>query len=106
MQIKLFPKATYVCTEGPRFETPAEINMFSKFGEVVGMTGVPEVVMAHEAGMCYASLCIVTNWAAGLSSQKLSPEEVMEIMKEKGEVVLTLLLESLLSLPENKTCSC
>ena len=47
---------TYVCTEGPRFETPAEIKMFHMLGgDTVGMTNVPEVNLANEAGngICY-----------------------------------------------------
>jgi 5'-methylthioadenosine phosphorylase len=103
--IKVLPSATYVCTEGPRFETPAEIQMYSKVADVVGMTGVPEVVMAREAHICYASLCIVTNWAAGLQ-KTLSHHECVEIMAEKRRHVLTLLLESLLSFPSERTCSC
>ena len=48
---------TYVCTEGPRFETPAEIKMFKMLGgDLVGMTGVPEVTLARERGICYNSI--------------------------------------------------
>jgi 5'-methylthioadenosine phosphorylase len=57
---------TYVCTEGPRLETAAEIAMFSWGGaSVVGMTLSPEVWLAAEMGIPYASLCIVTNMATG-----------------------------------------
>lgn len=86
----------YVCTEGPRFETPAEIRAFSSLGgDVVGMTGVPEVVLAREAGMCYASLCIVTNYAAGMAGRALGAEEVFALMDAKRELLartLALLL--------------
>ncbi len=74
---------TYVCTEGPRFETPAEIRMFAALGgHLVGMTGVPEVVFARELGLCYASVCIVTNLAAGLSENPLTADEVNAVMDE------------------------
>jgi 5'-methylthioadenosine phosphorylase len=57
---------TYVCTEGPRLETAAEIAMFGWGGAaVVGMTLAPEVWLAAELGIPYASLCIVTNMATG-----------------------------------------
>ncbi|MBI5668357.1 MAG: MTAP family purine nucleoside phosphorylase [Chloroflexi bacterium] len=57
---------TYVCTEGPRLETAAEIAMYGWGGAaVVGMTLVPEVWLAAELGIPYASLCIVTNMATG-----------------------------------------
>jgi 5'-methylthioadenosine phosphorylase len=63
------PHAThgvYVCTEGPRLETAAEIAMYGWGGAaVVGMTLAPEVWLAAELGIPYASLCIVTNMATG-----------------------------------------
>jgi len=62
------PSPTYVCTEGPRLETPAEIAAFGRLGaDVVGMTLCPEVWIAAEMGLPYASLCAVTNMAAGLA---------------------------------------
>ncbi|NLA27102.1 MAG: S-methyl-5'-thioinosine phosphorylase, partial [Firmicutes bacterium] len=60
----------YVCTEGPRFETPAEIKMLAHLGsDLVGMTNVPEVVLAREAGLCYATIALVSNFAAGISAE-------------------------------------
>jgi len=57
---------TYVCTEGPRLETAAEIAVFGWGGAaVVGMTLCPEVWLAAELGIPYASLCIITNMATG-----------------------------------------
>jgi 5'-methylthioadenosine phosphorylase len=71
------PAATYACVDGPRFESPAEVRMLALLGAtVVGMTGLPEAVLARELGMCYASLAIVTNPAAGLSEAALDHEDV------------------------------
>ncbi|MDF2874551.1 MAG: S-methyl-5-thioinosine phosphorylase, partial [Sporomusa sp.] len=84
--ISIHQQGTYVCTEGPRFETPAEIKMFAKFGgDVVGMTNVPEVVLAREAEMCYATVSMVTNFAAGISPQPLTHHEVLETMQGNAE---------------------
>jgi len=84
--------ACYVCTEGPRFETPAEIRMFRRLGaDLVGMTSVPEVVLARELGMCYASIGMVTNEAAGIAKHPLTHAEVMESMKELGGKVAQLI---------------
>lgn len=59
--VPLGRRVTYVCVDGPRYETPAEIRMFAQLGgDVVGMTGVPEVVLAREMGMCYGAMAIVT----------------------------------------------
>jgi 5'-methylthioadenosine phosphorylase len=78
--------ATYVCTEGPRFETPAEIRMFRRLGgDLVGMTSVPEVTLAREAGLCYASVAVVTNWAAGVSEAPVVHEEVTQFMSQQAE---------------------
>ncbi|NMB12628.1 MAG: S-methyl-5'-thioinosine phosphorylase, partial [Firmicutes bacterium] len=53
--LPLHSKGCYVCVEGPRYETPAEILAYRRLGgDVVGMTNVPEVVLAREAGLCYA----------------------------------------------------
>lgn len=60
-------EAVYVCTEGPRFETAQEIKMFKKLGgDVVGMTNVPEVVLAKELGICYSTIGIISNWCTGM----------------------------------------
>lgn len=86
-------RATYVCTEGPRFETPAEIRAYARLGgDLVGMTGVPEVVLAREAGLCYATVAIATNWAAGLAGRPLSHAEVVEAMARATADVRRLLL--------------
>ena len=60
------PDPIYVCTEGPRLETEAEIERYRRAGaDVVGMTLSPEVFLAQEVGIRYASLCYVTNFATG-----------------------------------------
>ena len=85
----------YVCTEGPRFETPAEINMFKALGaDVVGMTNVPEVVLARELGVHYSLISIVTNYAAGMQ-ERVSHEEVLRIMERIGGRVKELIMESI-----------
>jgi 5'-methylthioadenosine phosphorylase len=89
--VRLREGLVYVCAEGPRFETAAEIKMFRALGgDVVGMTGVPEVVLANEKGMEYASVVIATNWAAGIQ-EKVSHEEVLEVMKRSGKTAHSLI---------------
>jgi 5'-methylthioadenosine phosphorylase len=80
--LAIHPSGIYVCTNGPRFETPAEIRMFEKLGgDVVGMTGVPEVNLAREMGMHYASASYSINWAAGIEDQiGLVTEGVSELL--------------------------
>ena len=98
---------TYVCTEGPRFETPAEIRMFAKLGgDLVGMTSVPEVVLAREVQMCYATICMVTNYAAGIAEYKLSHEEVVGVMAKNVANLRRLIMETIENLEEDRTCEC
>ena len=81
----------YVCAEGPRFETAAEIEMYKMLGgDVVGMTGVPEVVLANEIKLEYSSVVIATNWAAGMQP-RISQEEVLGVMKRSGKKVKQLI---------------
>lgn len=97
----------YVCTEGPRFETAAEIRAFRLLGgDVVGMTNVPEAVLAREAGLCYAVMAMVTNMGAGISEQPLTHDEVVEIMAENTENVRRLALETIVGGPLGTGCSC
>lgn len=92
---KIQDGGTYLCAEGPRFETPAEIHLFASWGaDVVGMTGVPEVVLAREAEISYAGVSIVTNLAAGISPTPLTQSEVMEAMQEALPQVAQLFLEA------------
>lgn len=68
--LDLHPEAVYACTNGPRLETPAEIRMYDKLGgDVIGMTGVPEVVLARELNMHFAGVAYSINWAAGLEKE-------------------------------------
>lgn len=105
--ITAHPQGVYVCTEGPRYETPAEIKAFQRLGgDVVGMTGVPEVVLAREAEICYASVAVVTNWAAGISPVPLTHQEVVEIMQDNSQNLRQVLWEAVRRLPVDRDCAC
>ena len=72
-------QGVYWLTKGPSYETPAEIKMVQKFGgDAVGMSTVHEAYYAASIGLNVSSVSCITNFAAGLSSQKLSHNEVME----------------------------
>ena len=97
---------TYVCTEGPRFETPAEIKMYEMLGgDVVGMTNVPEVCLAREAEICYATISMVTNFAAGISHTPLTPSEVLECMAENSQRLRDLIMKCI-ELYADMDCDC
>ncbi|MFQ6085417.1 MAG: S-methyl-5'-thioinosine phosphorylase [Candidatus Bathyarchaeia archaeon] len=103
---KAHEKAVMVCTEGPRFETPSEITMFKKFGaDVVGMTGVPEVSLARELGMCYASLCFASNRAAGMQ-KRLTTSEVLSLAKSSIPVFRQVIPGAIDLIPVKRGCTC
>ncbi|WP_457638668.1 S-methyl-5'-thioadenosine phosphorylase [Persephonella sp.] len=100
-------KGTYAATEGPRLETSAEIKALSILGaDVVGMTLVPEVVLARELSMHFASVSVVTNLAAGISGERLTSDEVIQMMHQKTEDIKSVVLSFIERLPEKLECSC
>jgi inosine/guanosine/xanthosine phosphorylase family protein len=70
-------RGTYVATTGPTFETPAEIKAFAAMGaDAVGMSTVPEAIMANALGMRVTGLSCICNWAAGLGQTRLTHDDV------------------------------
>jgi 5'-methylthioadenosine phosphorylase len=100
-------KGVYAATEGPRLETSVEIKFLRLIGaDIVGMTLVPEIVLARELKMHFASISVVTNLAAGISQNRLTSDEVVEMMKEKNEQIKTVVLGFIENLPERFNCEC
>lgn len=90
--IPLVPRGTYLCADGPRYETPAEVRLFAAWGgDVVGMTGAPEAVLCREAGIHYAAVALVTNPGAGLMDAPVRHEDVEATMAEAGPRLRALL---------------
>jgi purine-nucleoside phosphorylase len=86
----------YIAFAGPSYETPAEIRMCRSFGaDAVGMSTVPEVIVANHMGMRVLGLSCLTNPAAGIRPLRLSHREVLEAA-EKTKGKLLLLLKALL----------
>ena len=103
--IELGPRVVYVCVDGPRYETPAESRMFAVLGgDVVGMTSAPEAVLAREMEMCYASLTIVANYAAGLSQHRVTHEEVLAGVASRRQDVHDILQRAVALIPEAGNC--
>lgn len=86
----------YACFEGPRFETRAEIRLAALAGaDVAGMTGVPEVTLALEAGLRYAAISLVVNPASGVgdSDEPITMDEIDAVLKTSAAAVLEILDE-------------
>ena len=72
-------EGVYVATTGPSYETPAEIRMFRQWGaSAVGMSTVPETIVANHCGIQVMGISCITNMAAGVLDQPLTEEEVLE----------------------------
>lgn len=120
---------SYICIEGPRFSTRAESKMFKQWGgDIIGMTIYPEVVLAAEKEMCYATIAMVTDmdvWAGNCPNcgiveygttcencggpvEKLavSIEEILEAMAKNEENLKKLLENVIPKIDTNRDCKC
>lgn len=96
LDIQVEPSGTYGCTQGPRFETAAEIQRMARDGAtLVGMTAMPEASLAAERGLSYASLCLVVNPAAGVVAEPIAVDEVRAIAHAAAPGLEQLLLAGL-----------
>ena len=88
----------YGCTQGPRLETVAEIKRMERDGcDIVGMTGMPETVLARELGLSYACLALVVNAAAGKSNNVITMAQIeaaLSVGMSKVKIVLARMLSS------------
>lgn len=86
----------YGCTQGPRLESAAEIQRLKRDGcDIVGMTGMPEVALARELGLPYASISLVVNWAAGLTSETLSFTDISATLDNGVSGVKEIIVDAL-----------
>ena len=89
-----FNGGVYAAVQGPRLETAAEINRLDRDGAtMVGMTGMPEAVLARELDLCYAAIAVVANYAAGRNTSKhaISFAEIDVVLKQAMQRVRTIL---------------
>ena len=92
-------EGVYIWFAGPSFETPAEIRAAGRLGaDAVGMSTVPEVVVARHAGMKVAALSLITNMAAGLSDESLGHAQTMAVAREGARTMHRLLRDFIGSL--------
>jgi len=90
--VELVDGGVYGATQGPRLETAAEIARMQRDGcTLVGMTGMPEAALAREAGLRYAMISLVVNWAAGIGGKTISHEEIGHHLEHGMNAVLRVL---------------
>jgi 5'-methylthioadenosine phosphorylase/5'-methylthioinosine phosphorylase len=94
---------TYAATQGPRFETAAEIARLERDGaHVVGMTGMPEAGLARELGLCYAAIAVIVNPAAGKTTGEISLKEIEQNLDIGVAKVRALLEEAIPMIAEGE----
>ena len=108
--VRFHDKGTYICIEGPRFSTRAESwiwkNVFK--ADIIGMTLVPEVNLAREAGIHYATIALVTDYDVW-ADRPVTAEEVAKVMSENVEKAKRLLRKVIPKIPkegEKVGCGC
>jgi len=98
---RVMERGVYACTEGPRLETPAEIQFLRMAGgDVVGMTLATEATLARELEICYASVCFVMNYAEGVRVDERGrtvwiPEEERGRLEELPALFTKILLDAI-----------
>lgn len=91
-----FSDGVYGCTQGPRFETVAEIDRMDRDGcTVVGMTAMPEAALARELGLPYAGVCLVVNPAAGRGLVTLELADMRKVVDDAQPRMRRLLVDFL-----------
>jgi len=103
--IKYHSKGTYICIEGPRFSTRAESRMFRNFADIIGMTGVPEAILAREREICLGILATVTDYDVW-ADKPVTFEEIKKTMRENDEKVKQIIKEVVNNISEERCCIC
>ncbi len=102
---RLFSRGTYVVTEGPRFESRAEVRVLQTMGDIVGQSFSPEVWLARDIGACYAGIYVVVNYGEGVV-RDWEHDELARIFADDAALIGRVLLEALAALPEDEDCAC
>jgi 5'-deoxy-5'-methylthioadenosine phosphorylase len=94
--LEVADRSVYGATQGPRLETAAEVDRLERDGcDIVGMTGMPEAALARELDLCYATVAVVANAAAGRGPGALTMEEIDRNLKDGMASVRRLLAQAI-----------
>ena len=105
LKINFHPKGTYLRIEGPQFSTKAASKMYRQFADIIGMTCIPEAVLARELGICFAIIATITDydvWAEKPVDMG-AIKDVMERNKENTERIIHLAVSEI---SEKQNCMC
>lgn len=103
---RIFPRGTYLVTDGPRFESPAEIaHMRTSGGDVIGQSLAPEVFLARDIGACYAGMYMVVNYAEGVV-RDWEHSELEAIFHEEASTIAACLIDAIAEADLSFACGC
>jgi 5'-methylthioadenosine phosphorylase len=103
---RVFPRGTYLVTDGPRFESAAEIDYMRRLGgDVVGQSFAPEVVLARDIGACYAGVYIVVNYGEGVV-REWEHTELKRIFHEESDAIALCVLDAIADADLDAACGC
>jgi 5'-methylthioadenosine phosphorylase len=108
LDIKFHDKGTYVCIEGPRFSTRSESKIFKDVyqADIIGMTLIPECVLARESEICYLSISTITDYDVW-AEQPVSTKEVIETLHKNVEITRTIISKLVPLISDNRNdCTC
>ncbi len=97
--VKIVNRGIYAVTQGPRFETAAEIQRYQRDGAtIVGMTAMPEAVLARELGMAYMTAALSVNYAAGIEQGVIEHDDIHAAYSQAARKLYCILDECLFEL--------
>lgn len=108
LHVRYHDKGTYICIEGPRFSTRAESKIFRDVlhADIIGMTLVPECILARESEMCYLSISTVTDYDVW-ADQPVSSKEILETLQKNVEITKNFLSRIIPLVTEERiNCNC
>ena len=110
MDVKIHDGGTYINMEGPAFSTKAESYLYKSWGaDVIGMTNMPEARLAREAGICYSTIAMITDydcWRMGAEAESVSVEMILDNLRKNSQVAKDMLVNTIENMPGERTCGC
>ena len=106
--IKVHPRGTYICIEGPQFSTLAEAEVHRQLGfDVIGMTNVTEARLAREAEICYATIAMITDYDCWHPEhESVTASQIIATLSQNAENAQKVLRTAVRELPAERSCKC
>ena len=110
LDVKIHDGGTYINMEGPAFSTKAESYLYKSWGaDVIGMTNVQEARLSREAGICYSTIAMITDydcWHLSPEVETVSVEVILENLNKNADMAKKMLVNTIKNLPEKRSCGC